>query len=154
MEEEDNIEAPFPQANDFTKVLKLINVEKENLLQDNQYLVNLLGVTQRQVNYYLAACAYLGIIDKNRLFTEYGCFLRSKGHEQFIYSLSRKIVSMPVFGDVFFSRFLYDEELTNEDISELISLEYKIDNHDVSYRRASTVSHWIDWIFSNRNQLF
>jgi len=156
MEEEDNddINAPFPQANDFEKVIKLIKVEKENYLQDNDYLVNLLGISQRQVNYYLAACAFLGIINSERLFTEYGSLLRNKGRDDFISCISMKITSLPVFGETFFSRFLYDEDLSKEDIGELVSLLYGITNQGVAERRASTVKNWINWIFEQRNQLF
>jgi len=156
MEEEDNdeIDAPFPQANDFEKVIKLIKIDKENYLQDNDYLITLLGISQRQVNYYLAACAFLGIIDNERLFTEYGCDLRKKGHDQFLSSISMKIISFPVFGETFFSRFFYDEELSKEDIGELVSVSYGITNQGVAERRASTVKNWINWIFEQKNCLF
>lgn len=156
MEEEDrdDLDAPFPQANDFEKIISLIKIEKETLLQDNDYLTNLLGVSLRQVNYYLAACVFLGIVNKERLFTEYGCTLRNKGHDQFLASISMKIISLPVFGDAFFSKFFYGEDLENEDVSELLSIHYGIKNSAVADRRASTVRNWINWIFSKRSLLF
>lgn len=156
MEEEDNdeIDAPFPQANDFKKVIKLIKIDKENLLQDNTYLSSLLGVSQRQVNYYLAACAFLGIINNERLFTEYGCSLRKYGHDQFLSSISMKIISFPVFGDAFFSMFFYDEELSIEDIAELICINYDVQKLGVAERRAGTVTNWVRWIFEQKKCLF
>lgn len=153
-EDKDEMEAPFPQANDFEKVISLIKIKKESLLQDNEYLTNLLNVSLRQVNYYLAACVFLGIINKERLFTEYGCILRNQGHDQFLASISMKIISLPVFGDAFFSKFFYGEDMENEDISELLSINYDIKNAAVADRRASTVRNWINWIFSKRNALF
>lgn len=36
MEEKNKI--PFPQANDFNKIVKIIEIENEELLNDNKYL--------------------------------------------------------------------------------------------------------------------
>lgn len=152
MAEEDNEEneAPFPQANDFGKILKIIKIEKESLLQDNEYLEILLNVSKRQVNYYLAACSFLGITNNSREFSNYGLELRNKGYDQLISYISSKIISIPVFGDVFFSRFFYDKELSNDDIAELLTIEYKIQNYSVAKRRASTVNNWINWIYEQK----
>ncbi|MBO4516528.1 hypothetical protein J5751_03755 [bacterium] len=156
MEEEDNedLNVPFPQANDFEKIIKLIKIEDEALLQDNNYLVSILNVSQRQINYYIAACVFLGVVDNKRLFTEFGCLLRKKGYDNFLSSISAKIISMPVFGDAFFSRFFYDEELSTDDIAELLSITYGIENQAVAKRRASTVKNWINWLFKQRRLLF
>ena len=147
MEEKNNI--PFPQANDLNKVIAILRIKDEQLLSDNLYLENLLSVTQRQVNYYLAACAFLGLIDKKRKFTALGIDLNCKGYDSFILSLCSLIVSKPVFGEVFFSRLFNDELMPIDEISQMISIAYKIDNLEVTNRRASTVKKWIDWIYSN-----
>lgn len=151
--DEEKFTAPFPQANDFEKIIKIIKVDRENFLQDNGYLETLLEISDRQVQYYISACVFLGIIDNERLFTEYGSFLRNLGHDQFITYLSMKIISIPVFGDCFFSKFLYDEELTSNEISELLSVFYGIKSSEVAIRRASTVKNWINWIFEQKKVL-
>lgn len=156
MDEEDDDEngVPFPQANDFKKVIQLIKIEKEILLKDNSYLEKLLIISQRQVNYYLAACSFLGIINNDREFSNFGIELRNMGYDQLISCISSKIISMPVFGDVFFSRFFYDQELSNDDVAELLTIKYRINNYSVAKRRASTVRNWINWIFEQKSVLF
>lgn len=148
-EDKNEIKVPFPQANDFSKILRIIKIENEIFLRDNSYLAKKLDVSQRQINYYLAACSFLEIIS-NREFTNYGIELRNKGYDQLITCVSTKIISLPVFGDVFFTRFYYNTILSNEEIAELLIINYGIDNYNVAKRRASTVRNWINWIFEQR----
>ena len=140
---------PFPQTNDLNKVIAILRVKDENMLSDNKALEGLLSVTQRQVNYYLAACAFLGLVDRKRKFTSLGIELNSKGYDLFILSLCSIIVSKPVFGVVFFNRLFNNEVMPIEEISQMIAIEYKIDNLEVANRRASTVKKWVDWIYGN-----
>lgn len=149
MEEETRNKVPFPQANDLTKIVALIRAD-QNILLDNDCLIEILQVTQRQINYYLSACSFLGILDKKRKFTDLGISLKAKGQEGLIVALSQLIVSKPVFGEVFFSKFFDNESLSNEEISELITLNYGIESTEVADRRASTVKKWIDWIFEHK----
>lgn len=148
MEEKKSNKIPFPQANDVNKIIQIIRMDQRELFE-NSLLIKQLGVTQRQINYYLAACVFLGIIDKKRRFTQFGANLKNKGQEGLIAALSQIIVSKPVFGEVFFNKLFNNVFLTNEEISELISLEYEIDSIEVADRRASTVRKWISWIFSH-----
>lgn len=47
---------PFPQADDFEKVISLINIPDESKLSDKKYISFVLeNVTDRQVMYYLSA---------------------------------------------------------------------------------------------------
>ena len=148
MEEEVKNKIPFPQANDVNKIIAVIRIEQDRLF-DNNYLIDLLSVTQRQVNYYLSACAFLGILDRKRHFTELGLSMKSKGQEGLIEALSQVIVSKPVFGEVFFNKLFNGGYLTNEEISELITFNYGVENIEVADRRASTVKKWVEWIFSH-----
>lgn len=149
MEEEMKNKSPFPQANDVDKIISIIRADQESLF-DNEFLINLLNVTQRQINYYIAACTFLDILDRKRRFTEFGLSLKSKGQEGLIIALSQKIVSKPVFGEAFFNRLFNDAPLSNEEISELITFNYGVDNIQVADRRASTVKKWVDWIFEQK----
>ena len=64
---EENKLIPFPQADDFSKVILLINFPKEKL-KDNEYIkTNLGNITERQVSYYVSAAQYLNIIDSKRV---------------------------------------------------------------------------------------
>lgn len=70
-----------------------------------------------------------------------------------ILKLSQLIVSLPVFGETFFSKYLYNIDFDIEQISQLIGLIYKVDNVEVCKRRASTVTKWISWIDENKTKI-
>lgn len=148
--EEKNI-VPFPQANDFNKIVQIIEIEDEELLKNNEYMKIYLSLgTGRQISYYLSACEFLGLINK-RKFTNLALEMRCLSKDTKILKLSQLIVSTPVFGEVFFSQYLYDEKYNSEQIAQLIGLIYKVDNLEVCKRRASTVLKWISWIENNKN---
>lgn len=150
MENLDNNKIPFPQANDFNKVVSIIHIDRPEQINENDYLESFLGISQRQVHYYLSACQFLGIIDKKRCFTPYGILLRNSGKDSFEESLAMKIISLPVFGEVFFRQYFHNEKMETEEISELITFHYSLDNSDVADRRASTVRNWVKWITDKR----
>ena len=97
-EEKKTKKVPFPQANDVEKIISIIRTEEQKL-SDNDFLMNMLNVTQRQINYYLSASVFLGILDSKRHFTELGHSLINKGNEGLIIALSQLIISKPVFCD-------------------------------------------------------
>ena len=145
MEERNNI--PFPQANDFDKVLKLLMIDDQNKLNNQQCLLAYLELgTTRQVLYYLSACEFLGIINKERLFTEFGNRLRKSSKDTRIILLCKAIIEKPVFGESFFLKYLFKEKLNKDHVSQLISELYGINNIAVCDRRAATVIKWLEWV--------
>jgi hypothetical protein len=152
MEKTENKLVPFPQANDFDKIFLLIEIDDEENLKDNVFLTNYLGITSRQVNYYLSACEFLDIVEK-RKFTDFGLSLRSMGLDHKIATISSKIVSKPVFGEVFFLYYFYSEKMSIDEIAELITFRYGNSLDKIAPRRASTVNNWIKWINKNKTEL-
>ena len=72
--EQKNKKYPFPQANDFNKILLLLNIDNESLFNDKEYLKIYLDLgTERQISYYLSAFQFLGLIDDEKKFTSYSC---------------------------------------------------------------------------------
>lgn len=143
MEEKNNI--PFPQANDFNKIIQILECQ-ESQLQDNNFLKEKLDLgTDRQISYYLSASEFLGLIYK-RKFTKLAVDIKSYSLESRILKLSQMIVSLPVFGEVFFMKYYYGNNSTTDEIAQLISILYGIDNYEVCKRRASTVNKWMSWI--------
>ncbi len=142
---------PFPQANDFNKVIKILETD-EKFLNDKIYLQEVIDVsTVRQVQYYISACQFLGLIDENNQFSDMAKYIKSSCYENKIMSLSRLIVTAPVFGEVFFKKYIYNEASSQDEIAQLISdLWNSEDSFAVCYRRASTVRRWLDWIDSNK----
>ena len=89
---------PFPQADSLEKVIRIAKIDDESYLKNNNIISSLLGnITTRQVNYYLSAAEYLGLIN-NRSFTKEGMEYRSLyGNDQKVY-LAYLLFRMPVFG--------------------------------------------------------
>ena len=150
MEQEDK-KIPFPQANDFNKIYNLICMEDESKLIDKEYLKIYLNLgTERQIAYYLSACEFLGVINRNKEYTELGKNIRNTNSDLRIVMICKIIISLPVFGEVFLLNYLYDEKSSQEDIAQLISVLYGIDNYEVCKRRSSTVSKWLEWVVEKR----
>ena len=150
MEQEDK-KIPFPQANDFNKIYNLICMDDESKLIDKEYLKSYLNLgTERQIAYYLSACEFLGVINRNKEYTELGENIRNTNSDLRIVMICKIIISLPVFGEVFLLNYLYDEKSSQEDIAQLISVLYGINNYEVCKRRASTVSKWLEWVVEKR----
>lgn len=138
----------FPQANDFQKVIKIIHLS-ENELLNNKFMSKHLELdTDRQLSYYVNAAIYLGIINQDKKFTDFGWNLKEAGNENFKNLLAMKIVSKTVFGDVFFYKYFHGTELKNDEIAQLMLMYQEVNSDAVAERRASTVTSWIKWIES------
>ena len=139
--------APFPQANDINKVIKIINIEHEDNLKDYGYMCMYLGdITSRQVDYYISACTYLNLINPNKEFTSLGGELRElTGLEQSV-RLAQIIVSDVVFGEVYFMQKFLGIEMSVEDVAERMKKHVTFDSEAMYLRRASTVCSWLRWI--------
>lgn len=147
----DNI--PFPQADDFEKVVSIINIDDPAKLMDYSKMSVILGnVSNRQVSYYISAAQYLGFLDKEKHFTSLGKSVRELvGIEQNA-ELARTIVSDRVFGTVYFKEKMLGIELEKEDIVEIMKDIIVLDSDTVYLRRSSTVRCWIKWIKSKELQ--
>lgn len=147
-----NKDAPFPQANDFEKVLLVLNVSEPEKLKDYEYMcVYLNDVSERQVDYYISACVYLGLISKDKTFTPVGNRLREQiGLEQ-IASLAQIVVSDESFGIVYFQQKMLGIELDNSDIVDIMKEYIDFESEAMYIRRASTISSWIKWIVQHED---
>lgn len=143
----ENNKVPFPQADDFEKIISIINVDDKGKIKNKEALSAYLdGITPRQVQYYISAAMYLGIINKEKEFSEEGNYLRSLNNARQIIECIRLIVSKPIFGTVYFSEKYLHIKYNRCDIEELMKKETNINNIEVIHRRAQTVFKWIDWI--------
>lgn len=146
--------APFPQANDFGKVITIVNVENEEKLKDYDRMGVLLGdVSSRQVDYYTAACAYLGILDEEKHFTPLGKSLRTMHGIDQLAELARIVVSDKVFGTVYFQQKFSGLQLEKNDVIEIMKENVLLATEPMYERRASTVISWVKWILSHETIL-
>ncbi|MBS3991583.1 MAG: hypothetical protein KGZ51_05870 [Erysipelothrix sp.] len=139
---------PFPQADDFEKIVRIVNINKVEKLKDKMYLSILLGnITERQVMYYMSACVYLGLIDDDKNFTELGKELRSENIVNQEVLFCHIITEKPVFRYIyFFEKYLGSELEKDEIISLMKKFEIVFDSEEIYKRRSSTVRKWINWI--------
>lgn len=148
MEKENNF--PFPQADDFEKVVSLLNIKEESSLKNKTSVSMLLGdIDSRQVQYYLSALMYLDLVQANKSFTSKGQYIRSLGFSRQIVELARIIVSKDVFGTVYFTEKSLKVKMDRNDVIEVMK-EFVHFSSDAMYkRRSQTVIKWIEWVNKN-----
>lgn len=146
--------APFPQADDFDKVIALIERCNNRTLNDNRFVSSVLGeISDRQVMYYLSAVAYLGIIRLERgcrEFTEYGCKIKEMSTYIREIELISIILKLPVFSKVFVLEKKIGHQ-TCDDVSSLIKEAFPEFSDSICERRAQTVIKWIEWVNNKLN---
>ena len=141
---------PFPQADDFEKVISLINVPDESKLSDKKYISFVLeNVTDRQVMYYLSAAMYLGLITKEKKFTESGTFIRELSPIKQRIELIRLLLADNVFGTVYVTQKVYGVALEKEEVIDVIKADYPQYSDEIYDRRYQTVRKWLSWIDCN-----
>jgi DNA adenine methylase len=136
----------FPQANSINKVMSLIKIKEPKNLNNVDVLKNLLNVkTYRQVQYYIMALRYLGIIDHKKQFSKFGKNIRSLNSKAFGVELATHIRNMDIFKEIYLEEQSRGFFLTIEEIAHLIRRN-NIGFSDSTYRRrASTAAKWLEW---------
>ena len=138
---------PFPQADDFEKVIMIINISNPDNLKDTKYLMDYLGgITDRQVAYYRSAAMYLGFINKDKEFTSIGegirCLDTYSQKAEFMYA----ITCDPIMGKAYYIGKLLGEPLSGDDIGDMIHQYYPQYDKPMLHRRGQTAASWIKWI--------
>lgn len=122
----------------------MICLYDETKLFDKDFLKEyLLLETERQISHYLSACEFLGIISYKQ-YTELGKEIRNANSDFRVLMIFKMILSFPLFGNLFLMSYLYNENSNQDDIAQLISMLYGIENYAVCKRRASTVNEWLE----------
>lgn len=141
--------APFPQANDFEKVIRIIEVPDESIVYDDNELGEYLGgLTDRQARYYIAAAKYLGVLSKDKHFTLLGQKIRAKNPSMQKIELARLLLGDPVFGKVYISEKVFKITLEKADVAELIEEIMPGYSEAIYLRRAQKAIGWVQWLKS------
>lgn len=144
---------PFPQADDFDKVVRILNIDDKDKLYNMQSMINYLdGISDRQISYYMSAAMYVGIIDQNKCFTETGEKLRNMSESVQKVELIRILLSDPVFGTVYITEKVLEISMDNDDIGEIIKMYHPQYGTAIYKRRGQTVRAWINWIKKTMNE--
>jgi hypothetical protein len=146
---------PFPQANNFERVIDLLSLLVERDLTRDEITENY-QFDQRQTEYYTSSGRYLGLIEKYKAvgtgditfrLTQEAREILSKRQKNKYLSLIRKILEYQVFYTVFELNLSRGKMPSKGEICEIIVSSRAELSKKTPGRRKSTVSNWIDWIF-------
>ena len=143
----------FPQANDFDKVIEVARIASANPLGKEQ-LGQALGVVGRQVDYYLQAARYIGLVELSAagvIATKLAKGILSKPLATRNLELATLIVQVPTVGKCFLftaeQGFLPTAEYASTNLAALG--DFVGVNDTTKQRRISTAISWTRWIVSN-----
>jgi hypothetical protein len=148
-------DAPFPQADSFHRVMDLLSVLHEEELTQSEVTLKYEFVP-RQTDYYVAACIYLGLVERfpspndetgYRLTAEARCFM-SLPCKQKRLALMKRVFERSVFYGAF-RLFVDTSNLPDKqavcEIMESTNFKNPISGSTIP-RRASTVIGWLKWM--------
>ncbi|CAD5958056.1 type II restriction enzyme [Planktothrix agardhii] len=146
---------PFPQANNFERVIDLLSLLVERDLTRDEITENY-QFDQRQTEYYTNAGQYLGLVEKYKAvgtgditfrLTQEAREILSKRQKNKYLSLIRKILEYQVFYTVFELNLSRGKMPSKGEICQII-LSCRADIQKTTPgRRQSTIKNWIYWIF-------
>lgn len=138
---------PFPQANNLEKVIDLLMIDEEHLLNKNN-LFNILNVNaERQIAYYLSALKYFGYINNQKKFTEKALKIK---HNRISIEEDIKMQLLSRKKDNIFL-LAYNSYKENGKVKLDLIIKNLIKtglSESTAKRRASTVRAWIEWLIS------
>lgn len=152
-------EVPFPQADDFTKVIDLLTyLYERDMTKDD--IAEQLDFDKRQSDYYYNSCLYLGLA--NKYTNSEGTFatLNDKGREiiQLPYRQKRLALAELILQHEIFKE-IYDKTVAEGKVSKdyIVSRMkyhklYNINSESTFGRRASTIRGWVKWILELPNE--
>jgi hypothetical protein len=137
---------PFPQADDFRKVIDLVDAVTSNITRQSD-IAEIFDYEPRQADYYGNAAAFLGLIKR----TDGGFtnndqsfeFTKKDPSERLAFLISH-LSKLPVFNDAIRATFS-EKPLTREKLADKIHA-YSGLNENTSRRRAVTVESWVNWL--------
>lgn len=149
-------EIPFPQADSLKRIINLCELLNESELTRDEITANY-DFDVRQTNYYTDAGRYLGLIKKrseNReiifSLTEEGKGLLRLKYKPRQLKLVELILSHQVFKEVFQLTLERGNIPAKAEVVRIMkeSNLYQIRSDETFQRRASTITGWVNWIFS------
>ncbi|MCL2480545.1 MAG: type II restriction endonuclease [Spirochaetaceae bacterium] len=147
----------FPQANFFGRIIDLLSILYEQELTREEVTIQY-EFDLRQTDYYIAACVYLGLVERMNINGESGCKLSpeakhimSLNFKQKNLLLIRKIFERPIFYKAFGLIIQNNKIPDKHEICYIMNKSNLSINPTTIDRRASTVKSWLDWILRVAN---
>jgi hypothetical protein len=147
----------FPQANSFARIIDLLSILFEHGLTKEDITMQY-EFDPRQTDYYIAACDYLGLIERININGEKWCQLSEESRRIMALSFKQKnlaLVKRVFERPVFYKSFEYLVRKNKiPDKNEICNIMNKSNlpiNQTTIGRRSSTVQSWLDWILRIAN---
>ena len=159
---QDKSNVPFIQANNFERVISLIENLQDNDLTSEQ-IADLMQFDIRQSDYYFNAGKYLGLFEKYNTeeydedtakyyktvkirLTKQGKKVADKNYKPRQLELVKLMLEHKIFNELFFSTYTTGILPKYNDIQDLMR-KYNVCNEGQIPRRSGTVYSWLKWIF-------
>lgn len=145
---------PFPQANDFKRIINLCELLNNNDLTREE-ITNNYEFDVRQTNYYTDACRYLGLIYKEKVrngvrykLTKSAKETLKKGYRERQLEFCKIILKHYPFNKTIKLWLKSNVKPQIKDILKIMKQAklYKIESINTYTRRASTIISWLEWI--------
>jgi hypothetical protein len=149
-------EIPFPQADNFERVINICELLNEQELSRND-VTEQYAFDARQTNYYTDAAQYLGLLEKKKDGATPMYFLSDKGRRVLGLSFKQRqlvycdcILSHKAFSNTF-RKYLKDGGMPSTgDIIGIMKQSnlYNVSSESTFERRSSTIKGWVNWIIN------
>lgn len=146
----EELQVPFPQADKFERVINLMELLNGHEMSKEE-ITNNYAFDRRQTDYYVNAGRYLNLFSE-----KHGIVQLTNNGKQILCSSYRKrqlmlvnsILSHKVFKECFKQSLNFGKIIDrNSIIANMKSNNlYNVNSDDTFYRRASTISSWLNWI--------
>jgi len=151
---------PFPQADNFERIINLCELLSEQELSRNE-VTEQYAFDVRQTNYYTDAARYLGLLEKRRDATtpvyrlsETGKRILGEKYRQRQLEYCNLILSHKAFNDTLRKYFESGNMPPTGEIVQIMKASnlYNVSSNSTFERRSSTIKGWLNWILSLTNK--
>lgn len=142
----------LPQANDLDKVIDVMTYIHYHPGCSEADIANFIGFAVRQARYYVDACRYLGLVEKNR-YPSVVCedIFRSNPHNV-TERIFERIITDELMGQVFARAFVLPESDLDDYARELVAFYHpEIASSSTFKRRAHIIVLWCNRIINLSN---
>lgn len=158
IDEYEQPEVPFPQANDLDKVIDIIAYFSDDEILRDQ-ISDLFEFNERQGDYYANAAVYLNLLVRHPVVP--GSFLITDPGREMRRCPDRKcrnrsmliqLIKNPLFRTLILMSRNREIDPASVSVDEISGIFYSINQEysfETCYRRSSTVKSWMKWVSSN-----
>ena len=146
-------EIPFPQADNFERIINLCELLNKKVLSKDDVTTEY-DFDERQTNYYTDAARYLGLIEKKNSgnisynLSKFGEKILSQNYKNRQLAYCECILSHKVFYETLKKFFDSGEMPDNKEIVQIMKKSdlFNIQSEETFKRRSSTIKNWLNWI--------